>query len=629
MDHRKALRFLAALLFAFAVVAFAASASAQSKDAAAKALQKEAIEKHYLALDFAKSLATLDKAVALCGTDKCSAPVRAAIRRDQGTVHSAAGEKDKAVASFVEAIKIDANVTLDPDLKNADNQAAFDAAKKQAGGKAAPVADTGEQPTGDFTHTPAAEQQIRTPIPIYVEYAGEEPLVKIVARYKGFGMTDWKQIELKKIGEKGWGGLIPCADVQQGVAQYYLQGFNANNDVTATAGDRNRAYKVPVKREKVAEAPHLPNEAPPTQCADTGDCPPNFPGCKKAGATPDGEKTGKDGGEYCEEDSECKSSKCESNKCTEPEKSGKFRRFWVGINATFDYSFAGSSDDVCKLYPTTAQQPGFDAGKVLQPINDKNYYCTDSSGNDYPFRPTAPTQPNADQNQRIVPGTSDKVNGGGVFGNVRILATFDYALNTNILLGLRAGVVLNTYNGQAAKDDGKTFPPLHLEVRGTYLIGHDALLQKFAPYAMVGAGVSTFDVKVSPVSVVEQDPANAQRTAKDVDAWQIAGPGFFTFGGGVRVGFSERAAFMGGLRVNLAFGNSFLPEHRTRGRRQLRLLIWPRRSVSGVTSSTTRSRRAGWRLSISDSSWAPLGSRRSSRSSGCIDSSRESPASAT
>ena len=30
-----------------------------------------------------------------------------------------------------------------------------------------------------------------------------EALVKVIARYKGFGMTDWKTVELKKAGEKG------------------------------------------------------------------------------------------------------------------------------------------------------------------------------------------------------------------------------------------------------------------------------------------------------------------------------------------------------------------------------------------------------------------------------------------
>ena len=51
----------------------------------------------------------------------------------------------------------------------------------------------------------------------------------------------------------------------------------------------------------------------------------------------------------------------------------------------------------------------------------------------------------------------------------------------------------------------------------------------------------------------------ASKTARDVDAWHLAGPGFVTFGGGARIGLSPRAALMAGVRVNLAFGNSFAP----------------------------------------------------------------------
>jgi hypothetical protein len=128
----------------------------------------------------------------------------------------------------------------------------------------------------------------------------------------------------------------------------------------------------------------------------------------------------------------------------------------------------------------------------------------------------------------------------------------------NFLLGARLGYVLNTYPGQAAKDDGKSFPPVHLELRGTYLFGAEALLKKVAPFVMVGGGVSTFETAVK-VSVVETNPATNLKTAKDVDAWQLAGPIFITFGGGARVGLSERAALMLGARVNLAFGNAFAP----------------------------------------------------------------------
>ncbi|HEY8078604.1 MAG TPA: hypothetical protein VIF62_30950 [Labilithrix sp.] len=559
MDLRKARRSLAvlfSLVIAIALIASPASADPKT-EAAAKALQKKAMEEDYLATEFAKAQEKLDKAIAQCGADKCSAQLRAQLHRDLGVV-LVGGQIDRAkgVAAFVDAIQADPKVALDPDLRTKDLDAAFAEAKKKAGsgggGGGGGGGGTGEQPQGDFAHTPAAEQQIRTPIPIYAEYSGEEQIVKVIARYKGFGMTEWKSLELTKKGDKGWAGLIPCADVIQGKALYYLQGFNANNDPVATGGDRNHPYSVQVKREAVADPPHLPNEAAPKQCADTGDCPPNFPGCHEV--KKEGEATGKDGGEFCEEDSECKSKTCKENKCTAPEGPKTTKKFWIGIWGALDYSLLPSADDVCRLNPPNGPNP-------LTPINDSNYYCTSSGGSDdYPYRPTstadAASNPRGKENDNLVKGTSDKVSGGGAIGNIRVMVSFDYAVNNNLLVGARAGYVLLTYPGQAAKDDGKTFPPIHLELRGTYLIGKDALAQKIAPYVMAGGGISTWDASVK-VSVVEQ--SGATKTAKDVDAWHLGGPAFITAGGGVRLGLKENIALMGGLRLNLAFGNSFAP----------------------------------------------------------------------
>lgn len=563
MKIRKSAAVVLSIGLAVAVAAFtlfwASPAVAQNAkvEAAAKALQKKAMDEDYLTTEFAKAAEKLDKAIAACGTDKCAAPIRAQLKRDLGVVQIGGQiDKEKGIGNFVEAIKLDAAIALDPDLRTKELDAAFAEAKKRAagGGGAAtppPGAAAGGQPAGDFTHEPAAGQQIRTPIPVYVEYSGEEQLVKVIARYKGFGMTDWKPVELKKVGDKGWQALLPCADVQQGTTLYYIQGFNAQNDPVAVGGDRNNPYKVKVTREPVAEPPHLPNQAPPTQCADTGDCPPNFPGCKKGPGPVVGptELTGKDGGEFCEEDTECKSKECKASKCTEPENTTKIRKVWVGVSIGIDYTLVPSSDDVCKLSGTKEGQ---------LPLNTSNYYCVLSNGSDYPFR-EAPgvNDPRNGENGRLVQGTSDKVSGGGALGNIRVMASFDYALNMNLLLGARFGYVANTYPGSAAKDDGKSFPPIHLELRGTYLIGKDALTKKIAPYAMVGGGVSTFETSVK-VSVVETTQGGG-KIAKDVDAWQLAGPAFMTFGGGVRVGFNERIALMGGLRVNLAFGNAFAP----------------------------------------------------------------------
>ena len=506
-------------------------------EAQARGLQKKAMEDDYLATDFTKALEKLNQAIAKCGTDKCSVQIRATLKRDVGVVQIGGQlDKDKGSANFAEAQALDPSIQLDPDLKTKELEAAWDAAKKPAANAPA----TGGAPSGDFTHTPATEQLVRTPVPVYAEYGGSETIAKVVVRYKGFGMTEFKSVDAKKM-PKGYGALIPCLDVQQGEMLYYIQGFNEEKDVVATGGDRNRPYKVAVKREKIeGEAPHLPGEAAPAQCADTGDCPPDFPGCKGGGKPP--EKKGKPEGEECEEDDECGSKSCKASKCTgEDTEKPKFRRIWIGVSAAIDFTLLSSADNVCKL------------GQDATPINTSGYYCTNPGGTDYPNRGDS----KGVENSNIVLNKSDKVSGGTTLGNIRILATFDFALNQNILLGARVGYNLLTYPGTAAVNDGKasSIGFLHLEARGTYLIGKDPLTRAgMAGYVFVGAGYSEFTGKVS-VTVVE----NGSNANKAVDAWSTGGPVFASIGGGIRYAISPRAALLGGPRLNFAFGNNFAP----------------------------------------------------------------------
>lgn len=544
------------LLLALSVVSVAIPSRAFAQAAAekqARALDTKAMQEDYLSTDFQKAEDKLNKAVTLCGTDKCSMQLRAQLKRDLGVVLIGGQvDKDRGMAAFVDCLKIDPTTKLDPDVKTKDLEAAFEQARAKAGGAAGAAgggaAAGGGKPAGDFTHTPIAEQMVRTPVPIYVEYTGSEALVKVMVRYKGFGMTEFKPLELHKVSN-GWGGTVPCADVAGvGTLQYYVQGFNADNDPVATAGDRNNTYKVPLKQAISGEAPHLPGEAPPTQCADTGDCPPGFPCAKKgaAGATPEGEAeaTGKDEGEECDEDSECKSGQCKDTKCTAPkEKGGKRAKIWLGASLGVDLTFLSGADDVCALQLKTDPQP-------LAPKNDKNYYCIDG-GSDYPSRAT-----DFSGATKLQAGKAGSVNGGVAPGTIHILFSFDYALSENFLIGARLGYVARTYPGSEPTNDGKTlFPPVHAEVRGMFLIGKNALTQgKIAPLILAAAGVSPAAAGVD-VPVTETGSTGS----KTVTAYQIGGPGFFAIGGGLRLGLTPKfGLIIAPLKLNLAIGNGII-----------------------------------------------------------------------
>jgi len=557
--RRHAPALAAALLAVLSLLLQPSLASAQSRanEAPARALQKKAMEEDYLNTDFDKAAEKLNQAIAKCGTDKCGVPVRAQLKRDLAAVQSAAGHKEQSLAAMTDAFKIDAGLQLDPNYKTKELEAVYAEAKRAA----ASSGPSGPPPAGDFTHIAVTEQQVRTPIPIYVEYTGSETLKRVMAKYKGLGMTEWKSLELKSIGN-GFGGSTPCADVQAGDFVYYVQGFNEQNDPVASGGDRANPYKVNVKTEAISDPPHLPGQSPPSQCADKGDCPPDFPGCKKGGDKPNAaaeDSSLKGEGESCEEDSECKSTTCKAQKCTEPkeESSGgaKRKRFWIGVSGSLDLAFLSSAKDVCQLYlPTTsASNPTIpvSASQAGTPTNSAGYYCT-QNGADYPTR-SSTVQAGA-----LVPGKADSVGGGMVPGNIRLLLSFDYALNTNQMVGVRAGYVTRTYPGTQATH----FLPLDVEARYSYVFGEDPIGKEgLHPFLFGGAGAASFDASVSVAvfetpNTVSCSTIGAKYCSPTVSAWQTGGPLFFEAGGGGRWELKPGIAAMLDLRLIGAVGGS-------------------------------------------------------------------------
>ncbi len=555
-----------------------------------QALQKKAIEEDNLNVNYAGAVKKLQSAVTKCDGDKCNSALKAAVLRDLGAMQILNGNVDEGKASFGQAIGMDSSIDLDPSYKNPQLEGIWNDVKKKGGGGGgggAPV-KAGPQPTGgDFVHSPATEAQVRTPLPIYVEYSGNEELTRVTVKYKGFGQGDWKTLELKK-SDSGYGALIPCKDVTQGLMQYYVQGFADGHDPVANSGSKAKPFSVPVNLQISGPAPSLPGEEPPEQCADSGECPPDFPGCggkKKPGGEDcskdadcdsgscvddkcaekkaNGDDCGSDNecssgtcssgkcsggkkaeGEECDSDSDCDSDKCTEGKCAAGASgSSKMPRIWIGIAGQLDIFFLPGANDVC-LLPI----PGNGPTAINIPANSAGYACVDpSTGNPFPGTGNAGKL----VDQAIAQGTSDQVVGGLKLGNFRILLSLDYAASQNVMIGLRAGYVVGTDPLDAP------FPPLHLEGRFTYLLGKNAVTKKgLSPMLFGGLGAGEFDAFV-PVTVINK---NVNRGATE-NAWLTAGPVFFSVGGGARVLFAPKVALTAALKFEGAFGGAagFLP----------------------------------------------------------------------
>jgi hypothetical protein len=554
----------------------------------AKELEKKAIEEDNLNVNYPGAIKKLQTAITKCDGDKCNSSLKASLFRDLGAMQVLNGSVDEGKVSFGQSIGMDSSIDLDPAYKNPQLESIWSEVKKHGGAPAGgKTAKAGPQPSGgDFVHTPPTEALVRTPLPLYVEYAGDEELTRVTVKYKAFGMTDWKTLELKKM-DTGFGAMIPCLDVQLGLLKYYIQGVSGGETV-AKSGARNKPFSVPVTQQISGEPPSLPDQDPPAQCADTGECPPDFPGCgskKKPGGEDcqkssecdsnscvdekcvDKKSTGdecsadsectsgecaggkcagkKAEGEECESDEECDSNRCKEDKCTASGGGGKVRKVWLGLAVQADIYLLPGANDVCIV----------DANG--SPTNSAGYACTDLTGARFPANPMT--------NSEILPKVGDQVISGLRVANIRLLLTLDYALNRNMLLGLHAGLVLRTDPAFPA------FAPLHLEGRFTYLVGRDALKKTFAPLVFLGVGAGEFDAYV-PVTVngvvrntkgqvVPNAMGQAQFLSGTDDAWMTAGPVFASVGAGARMAIGSRTAITGALKFEGAFGGAagFLP----------------------------------------------------------------------
>jgi hypothetical protein len=530
---------LLTLLLALLAATFSTSAFADPRtEGAAKAAMKKA-ESDYLAMNYGTGAARIEKAMKACGKTKCSAPVRAALFRDLGTMQFRKGDKDQAARNWAAAAQLQADIAVNPAYDAPDLRKAFLAAAKGGGGAGGGAAGggggsggdggggSGDQPGGDFTHTPATEQKVDTPLPIYVEGGGEN-VARVVVKYKGPGMTSWKRFDLKKVGD-GWGGLVPCGDVKSGTLRYYIQGLDDSKESVASNGDARHPYTVEIKDDISGDAPHLPGMKPPKSCHESSDCPPDFPGCSKSGDSAG--DSGDDNGEG--------SSKDEGSK-------GPFRRVWIGVAGAIDFQSMPAGQDLCRLDPGTAL-----------PANSANVYCTNQDGTDFPFYPRSDPRAQA-QNNALVPGQAGRSSGGEQRGDIRMMLSFDYALNPNMLVGGRLGITLFKYTGEAAYNDGKAWAfassRLYLDARFTYLFGEDAISKTIAPMVFGGLGLASFDTHTDSGITLSNGQSGT------VALWQTNGPFFILLGGGIRAAISQNLGATVAVRANFSFGpNGFIP----------------------------------------------------------------------
>jgi hypothetical protein len=134
-------------------------------EAAAQRILKKAVSDDR-AKRYALAAARLKKAARACGIDQCLAETKAALLRDLGTMQYQRGNVTAASKSFAEAIALQPDIALNPDLETSNVQAAWDEAKKTAtGGKASDSGEPTTKPAGGGATAPTLREPAPEPGP--------------------------------------------------------------------------------------------------------------------------------------------------------------------------------------------------------------------------------------------------------------------------------------------------------------------------------------------------------------------------------------------------------------------------------------------------------------------------------
>jgi hypothetical protein len=484
-------RALVILGLALALLSVAAPVAAAPKDVEAQDLAKKAIYTDYLGTKFADAEKKLKQALLLCEPEAaCSAPVRARIRCDLGVVYVGGMNRvDDGKEQFAEALRQDPSVAPDKDLVSPEIEAAFAEVKRAPSGEKKPTPPKPQPPAppsspaggGDLVHTPPAEQATMTPLPIYAELPPGVGATRVQLSYKPFGATEWKSLEMKAV-DKGFGVEVPCAEIGSapGDFAYFIQAFDATNNLVSWSGARGAPDKVPVRVAINGDAPHLPGQPPPAKCPEVGDCPPEFPGCH---------------------DKDKPAPVCEpgATDCVPAEAPAK--KNWLSIAFQQDFLALPGSSTTC------AGSNGYDC------FAGSSYY------NGIPYV-----------------GSGDVVQGGLAAATSRVLLGYDRALG-NFTLGARLGVA---FRGGPQTPGFNPFLPVHAEGRAAYWFGHDPFARTgLRPYLVVAGGVAQVDASVQ-VKLYKTADDYAANNVDHYDAWRKTGLGFVGGGAGLGLGVAPR-----------------------------------------------------------------------------------------
>ncbi len=354
-----------------------------------------------------------------------------------------------------------------------------------------------EESENEVEHEPVTEQRRNTPVPIYAELASEDEDLKATLHYRSDD-GGWKSVRMKSMGD-GFGAEIPCAALADAKKlRYYIKFKDAEGSTVASAGSREAPFTISVSAESVDDPPHFPGRRPPKRCT-------------KAHAESDCES-----GEGAE---------CGEGEAVPPPAPSGPPAVWLSLGLAQDAALI-SGDQVC----------------TKQSQLQDGYACFRGRGTQYHGTPQ--------------PGMAGTLSSGPVLATTRVYLASDFRLSGALSLGMRLGYAIA---GQGLRPDGgKSFFPMHAEVRGQYWFSEQAFPSSVAAFLLASGGVAQIDGK-GTVHVVEDPNAPLPPTQLDngpeqtLDAYQKMGLSFVAFGAGLFLPFGGHHGVLCDLKAMVLF----------------------------------------------------------------------------
>jgi hypothetical protein len=278
----------------------------------------------------------------------------------------------------------------------------------------------------------------------------------------------------------GYGVEIPCEDVGSATGNlvYFIQAFDAQNNVVSFSGSRNEPNKVAIRARVEGEPIHLPGQPPPAKCVDKGDCPPGFPGCAPAGEEP------------------CVGPDCPGGPPEAAPDAGA--KNWLSLALQQDFLLLGGATNTCS------------GGNEYACFQADTYYAN------IPFD-----------------RSGGELSGGFTVATTRILAGYDRAIG-NFTLGARIGFA---FGGGPQAPEGRAFLPFHAEARVAYWFGSEPFARTgLRPYIALSGGMAQIDGSTKVIVYDTEQDFIADRRL-ELEAWKKSGLAFISAGGGLMYAF--------------------------------------------------------------------------------------------